>query len=71
MTGTAVVKETYILGQEPAPDWCRDKLMAYQKTNGELGFCYYGAFKEFELEPGDVLVKSGERIKVERRKVTT
>lgn len=71
MTEAACGKEIYILGQGPAPDWCRDKLMAYQKTNGTTGFFFYGTWKDFELKHGDKLVKCGNRINVERRKVTT
>lgn len=71
MSKKARTKEVYILGQGPAPDWCRDKLTPYQRADGTTGFFFYGTWKDFELRPGDKLVKDGQRISVLRKEVRT
>lgn len=59
--------DQYILGCQPVPDWCKDKLMPYQKLDGSVGFLFYGSRKDFEMNVGDRLIKQGERIKVRRK----
>ena len=56
----------YIIGSGKAPNWCKNRLMAYLKPDGSTGFEFHGYLKTFELIPGDMLLKVGKRIDIER-----
>lgn len=58
----------YVIGSSPAPDWCADRLMQFQKMDGTIGFEFRGTIQDIILEKGDKLIKNGQRIEVRRMK---
>lgn len=63
-------ESVYIIGSGEAPNWCKNRLMAYLKPDGSTGFEFHGYLKTFELLPGDMLLKAGKRIDIERAVAT-
>ena len=59
--------DQYIIGFQPVPDWCIDKLMPYQKMNGSIGYLFYGDKRSFELNKGDRLIRRNDKIKIKRK----
>lgn len=57
----------YVIGASPVPDWLENRLMPYLRYDGEMGVEFKGTIMNFELQKGDVLVKNGNRIEVERK----
>ena len=57
--------QVYILGTQPVPDWCRNYIMPYRKSDGGVGYEFYGYSATFFLKAGDKLIKADGRIKVE------
>lgn len=58
--------QEYIIGSGPAPSWCRDKLMLFQKKNGQLAYEFHGRTRDFDLNFGDKLILRGWNIDIER-----
>lgn len=58
------MKREYIIGTKPVPAWCRDWLMPYLKTDGTTGWEFYGKYKTYELQAGDVLTLTEQGISV-------
>lgn len=58
--------QVYILGSGPAPSWCRDKLMLFQKKNGQLAYEFHGRTRDFDLNFGDMLILRGCNIEIVR-----
>ena len=58
--------EKYIIGTKPIPEWCYEKLMPFRKWDGTTGIEFYGERKTISLDIGDILIKQGKYIKIER-----
>ena len=56
----------YVIGESPIPAWCRKQLTPYRKLDGSTGYEYAGRVEDYELSPGDVLIKDGERVAIKR-----
>lgn len=59
--------DKYVIGSGPPPEWCAESLIAYQKTDGTVGYEFHGYRKDFELESGDVLLKSKRGIEIKKK----
>ena len=58
---------TYEIGSGQMPKWVACKVMAYRKMNGSTAYEFWGEVKRIDLRPGDLLIKDGQRIGVERK----
>ena len=58
--------ERYIIGAEPMPKWAQKVLQPYRKTDGTVGYEFYGKYATKELSAGDELVDNGDWIDVRR-----
>ena len=56
-----------ILGSGNIPEWCRNKIMPFEKMNGGVGYEFHGAERDYILYKGDTLVKKGGRILIKRK----
>ena len=56
----------YVIGETPIPAWCRKQLTPYRKLDGSTGYEYAGKVADYELTPGDMLIKDGERVTIKR-----
>ena len=59
--------ERYTIGTFPIPDWARCCLAAYRKADGSVSYEYSNRHTIHSLDIGDVLVKDGTNIRIERR----
>lgn len=62
-----MAQDKYIIGQGFAPEWCRRFLMPYKRADGSTGYLFYGKWRDFELEKGDILLMGDGKIEVEKR----
>lgn len=58
--------QKYIIGTGMAPAWCRDRLMPFQKKNGQIAYEFYGRYRDFDLNNGDMLILRGRNIEIVR-----
>lgn len=61
-----MAQDKYIIGNGRAPEWCRRFLTPYRNGRGEISYLFYGKFRDYELEVGDILTKEDGNIKVTR-----
>lgn len=59
--------EIYVIGSDNVPEWLKNKLMPYQKMNGEVGCVFIGTRNDFELNIGDELVRVNGKIEVRKK----
>ena len=58
--------QEYIVGSGPPPEWCRHRMMAYQKKDGSIGFEFFGYIRTYTLSRGDKLILRNGKIKIRR-----
>ena len=63
-------EDIYVIGSGKAPNWCKNKLSAYLRPDGSVGYEFHGYLRTFELLPGDMLLKVGKQIDIERALAT-
>lgn len=59
-------ERVYVVGKGPAPAWCRDLIMPFQKKNGKIGFEFHGYMMDYDLNVGDKLILRDGKIEVRR-----
>ena len=59
--------ELYVIGSVPVPDWCRDKLIPYQKSDGSIGYEFHSHIRDVNLVEGDELIRVGRKIYFKRQ----
>lgn len=63
-----IKRDEYIIGNGPAPDWCRGLLMHYCKYDGSMGYEFSGYDREFSLSKGDSIIRRPDgRIEIRRK----
>ena len=61
-----MAQDKYIIGKGRAPEWCRRFLTPYINMRGGISYHFYGKFRDYELEVGDILTKENSEIKVKK-----
>lgn len=63
--------EEYVIGSSPMPWWLRGRLMQYKTMSGDTGFEFTyrrsGVTRVVQLERGDVLLRYGGTIYIQRK----
>lgn len=54
------------MGTTPIPHWCGRYIMPFKRLDGSTGYEYWGRYKDYILEPGDVITRNRGQIRIRR-----
>ena len=58
---------SYIFGKGEMPEWLSRRVMCYRKADGSTGYEIDNGRRKIELNEGDLVIRKGEYVKVERK----